>query len=147
MSRFENPEIFFHAIYQDRAPWDIGRLQPSLVELVDAQQPKGPALDLGCGTGDVARELAGPGTDVLGINLAPIAIAQAREYAAPWVDKLQRRVALEVPNTPHTIRTEEIEEAFSDAARWAAPCGVRKERFHSRVAPPVPEVAACAERD
>lgn len=96
MSRFQDPESFFHAIYQDVAPWDIGRMQPSLAELLDAQPPKGPAIDLGCGTGDVARELARRGIDVLGVDIAPTAIEQAREKVASWADELQRRVAFEV---------------------------------------------------
>jgi hypothetical protein len=40
---------------------------------------------------------------------------------------------------------EEIQERFADSARWALR-EVREARFHSRVAPPVPAVAACVER-
>lgn len=204
MTRFEDPKTFFHAIYQDTAPWDIGRMQPSLAQLLDTHSATSPALDLGCGTGDVALELARRGIDdVLGIDIAPTAIEQARAKLASSAQVFQDRVRFEVadalrpselglrfetvvdcgflhvlepasrdvlmdevhailrpggryyllafaidfelPNTPHAIRAEEIQERFSDPELWTVR-EVREAQFHSRVAPPVPAVAACVER-
>ena len=73
---------FFDAAYRERPPWDIGAPQPDLIALLDEYPPTGPVLDVGCGTGDLALALAGRGLNVLGIDLAEAAIAQARARAA-----------------------------------------------------------------
>lgn len=80
MSRFTPG--FFDSVYLDTAPWDIGAAQPALLELVDAHPPADPVLDVGCGTGDTVIALAGRGLHVLGIDIVPAAIEQARERAA-----------------------------------------------------------------
>lgn len=73
---------FFDSIYRETPPWEVGKAQPALAELLDAYPPAGPALDIGCGTGDLAIELARRGLDVLGIDVVEAAIAQARDKAA-----------------------------------------------------------------
>lgn len=71
------------ASYHDgRAPWDIGRPQPAVVELARAQELTGPVLDAGCGTGENALYLAAQGLDVLGVDVAETAIKEARRKAA-----------------------------------------------------------------
>jgi SAM-dependent methyltransferase len=65
-----------------RAPWDIGRAQPAFVALADAHEIGSPVLDSGCGTGENALMLAGRGLEVVGVDLAPSAIAKARAKAA-----------------------------------------------------------------
>jgi SAM-dependent methyltransferase len=62
-------------------PWDIGGPQPAVVRLADAGAFGGAVLDAGCGTGDNALHLAGRGVSVLGIDVAPTAIAKARAAA------------------------------------------------------------------
>jgi SAM-dependent methyltransferase len=47
--------------------------------------PRGRTLDLGCGEGRLARDLAALGHDVVGIDVSPTMIAAARE-AAPEVE-------------------------------------------------------------
>jgi cyclopropane fatty-acyl-phospholipid synthase-like methyltransferase len=64
------------------APWDIGRPQPALVRLADEGRLTGRLLDAGCGTGENALLAASRGADVTGIDLAPTAIARAREKAS-----------------------------------------------------------------
>lgn len=61
-----------------RAPWDIQRHQPALERV--ASTFTGRVLDVGCGLGDNARWVASlPGvTQVLSIDLAPVAIDEAR---------------------------------------------------------------------
>lgn len=60
-------------------PWDTGRPEPALLaEIAAGGLPPGRALEIGCGTGTNARALAAAGWDVLGVDLAPTAIAQAR---------------------------------------------------------------------
>lgn len=57
------------------APLDLAVLQ-TFAEL--AGKSGGPAVDAGCGTGRVARFLADHGLDVLGVDVAPGMIAEAR---------------------------------------------------------------------
>ena len=82
MSRFGlDPHAFFDAVYREAAPWDIGGPQPAMSELLKAYPPKGPVLDVGCGSGDRAIFLAQGGLHVLGIDFVDAAIEQAREKA------------------------------------------------------------------
>jgi SAM-dependent methyltransferase len=76
------PVVGFEWAYLNgQAPWDIGRPQPVLVRLADQGLVAGSVIDVGCGTGENALHVAARGHDVLGIDLAPTAISQAREKA------------------------------------------------------------------
>jgi SAM-dependent methyltransferase len=71
------------ASYQDgTAPWDIGRPQPAVVRAASGGAFSGPVLDAGCGTGENALHLASLGLRVLGVDVAPTALAMARTKAA-----------------------------------------------------------------
>jgi SAM-dependent methyltransferase len=72
---------YFEAVYRDVPPWDVGGPQPALVSLIDAHPPRGPVLDAGCGSGDLAIALAARGLAVLGADFVEAAIAEAREKA------------------------------------------------------------------
>jgi SAM-dependent methyltransferase len=65
-----------------RAPWDIGRAQPVFVALADAGDIASPVLDSGCGSGENALALAERGLEVVGVDVAPNAIARAQAKAA-----------------------------------------------------------------
>jgi SAM-dependent methyltransferase len=65
-----------------RAPWDIGRPQPAFVALADAGEIRSAVLDSGCGSGENALMLAERGLQVVGVDVAPTAIAGARAKAA-----------------------------------------------------------------
>lgn len=62
-------------------PWDINEPQPSLVELEKSGGIKGDVLDIGCGTGDNAIYLASRGYRVVGVDVAPTAVEEARQRA------------------------------------------------------------------
>jgi ubiquinone/menaquinone biosynthesis C-methylase UbiE len=79
MSRF-TPD-FFDTVYRDTPPWDVGKAQPALAALLDEHPPAEPVLDVGCGSGDLALELARRGLRVMGIDIVEAAIAQARAKA------------------------------------------------------------------
>jgi SAM-dependent methyltransferase len=64
------------------APWDVGHPQPAVVRIAAAGGFRGPVLDAGCGTGENSLHLAARGLAVLGIDLAPTALALARAKAA-----------------------------------------------------------------
>jgi ubiquinone/menaquinone biosynthesis C-methylase UbiE len=70
--------LFDAAASEGAAPWEIGRAQPALVELLEECPPRAPVLDVGCGTGDLTLHLAGAGLDVLGIDFSEAAIRRAR---------------------------------------------------------------------
>jgi cyclopropane fatty-acyl-phospholipid synthase-like methyltransferase len=63
-------------------PWDIGRPQPVFERLAEQGLLRGRLLDSGCGTGENTMMATAHGADVLGVDLAPHAIAQARQKAA-----------------------------------------------------------------
>lgn len=64
-----------------RAPWDTGQSPPELLAQLEAQPP-GRALDLGCGTGTNALEMARRGWQVTGVDFSRLAILRARRRAA-----------------------------------------------------------------
>jgi SAM-dependent methyltransferase len=64
-----------------RAPWDIGEPQPAIVRLAAHDAFLGAVLDAGCGTGENALYIASLGLSVVGVDVAPTAIAIAGEKA------------------------------------------------------------------
>src|SRR5215468_8716410 len=64
-----------------RPPWDIGRPQPAFVRLADDGLLSGRVLDAGCGSGEHALLAAARGADVVGVDISPRAIEQARRKA------------------------------------------------------------------
>ena len=81
------PPHDFEAMYaaappwDGRPPWDIGRPQAAFQELANSGAIRGRVLDVGCGTGEHVLMLAARGLEVTGIDLAPTAIASARDKA------------------------------------------------------------------
>jgi SAM-dependent methyltransferase len=63
------------------APWDTGRPQPAITRLADAGGFAGSVLDVGCGTGENTLHIAALGLPVLGVDVAPTALAMARQKA------------------------------------------------------------------
>lgn len=82
-------------------PWDTGNPDEHLVHFVETARVRpGRALEIGCGTGTNALWLAAHGFDVLGIDVAPLAIDKARDKAKratnvrfEVVDFLERDIA------------------------------------------------------
>jgi 2-polyprenyl-3-methyl-5-hydroxy-6-metoxy-1,4-benzoquinol methylase len=73
-------KLFFNFQYLKRPPWDTGISPPELIQFMQEHQP-GRALDLGCGTGTNAIELARRGWQVTGVDFARRAIRTARSKA------------------------------------------------------------------
>lgn len=68
--------------FEGPPPWNIGEPQPALAELIEHTGITDPILDAGCGHAELALALAGRGHTVVGIDLAPSAIAAATAAAA-----------------------------------------------------------------
>ena len=63
-------------------PWDSGTPDPMLIDMVESRViAPGRALEVGCGTGTNAIYLAEHGFDVVGVDLSPVAVEQARTKA------------------------------------------------------------------
>lgn len=59
-------------------PWDTGQPEPLLVEfLISGAVTRGPALEIGAGTGTNAIWMAERGFDVLGVDVSPLAVERA----------------------------------------------------------------------
>jgi len=86
--------ISWEDAYKTRPPWDIGRPQPSFVELVQAGElNKGRVLDVGCGTGENALYLADRGFSVVGVDLSSRAIDAAKTKGSERKLKVDFRLA------------------------------------------------------
>jgi len=63
-------------------PWNIGEPQPELAALIRDGKVHGDVLDAGCGHAELSLALAAQGYTVVGIDVAPTAIAAAKAAAA-----------------------------------------------------------------
>jgi cyclopropane fatty-acyl-phospholipid synthase-like methyltransferase len=99
VSRFgSDPLIFFNAMYENNAPWDIGAPQPAMVTLIEKYPPANPILDLGCGSGDLAIYLANLGHQVIGVDFVESAIKNAREKTSSLSDEAAQSLSFQVAN-------------------------------------------------
>jgi SAM-dependent methyltransferase len=76
------PMTVFDRAYAATPSWETGRPQGAVVRLADAGLVSGTVLDVGCGTGENALELARRGLRVVGIDIAAAAVERARARAA-----------------------------------------------------------------
>jgi 2-polyprenyl-3-methyl-5-hydroxy-6-metoxy-1,4-benzoquinol methylase len=67
--------------FRGLTPWDTSTTPPEVMEYIETARP-GRALDLGCGTGTNAIELARQGWQVTGVDFVSKAIRTARAKAA-----------------------------------------------------------------
>ena len=72
---------FFDRYAKGDLPWQIDRPQPEVLKLIEEGKFESPVLDIGCGAGDNAIELARRGYRVLGMDLVPEALRMARQKA------------------------------------------------------------------
>ncbi len=73
--------LFFNLLYLfSNPPWDTGVTPPEVYQFLE-ETPPGRALDLGCGTGTNAINLARNGWQVTGVDFVPKAIRVARRKA------------------------------------------------------------------
>ena len=65
---------------QGETPWEKGAPHPALIEWINENPLRGRVLVPGCGFGHDVRALAAAGAEVLGLDIAPFAIAAARAF-------------------------------------------------------------------
>lgn len=77
----DRPKRFnsFEEAYEGVPPWDLGRPQPTIIEIEKDGKIKGRVIDIGCGTGENALYLAEKGYSVWGIDRVDAAIEEARK--------------------------------------------------------------------
>jgi SAM-dependent methyltransferase len=117
-----------HAVVWGAGPYQgitetITDLHRVVIERLDPQ-PGQRFLDLACGTGAVAELAAAVGADVVGVDIAPALIEQAKERAA------QRR--LEIDYRVGDAEALELEDASFDLV--ASTCGIMFAPDHGAVA-------------
>jgi SAM-dependent methyltransferase len=80
-------KLLWNILYlSGRSPWDTNITPSELMEVIEGNQiPPGRAIDVGCGTGTNAIYLAQHGFQVTGVDIARLAILQAR-YKAKRAD-------------------------------------------------------------
>lgn len=111
-------------------PWDVGHPQAAIVRLTSRVRLVGPVLDAGCGTGENALHVAALGLRVLGIDVAPTAIAVAREKAS------ERRIAAEF-EVADAFQLERLGRQFAtvlDCGLFHAFDGEERRRYTSSLA-------------
>ncbi len=97
MGRFgSDPHAFFSTVYQGSAPWEIGGIQSAMEQLLEQFPPTGPALDLGCASGDLSIHLARLGLEVVGVDFVESAIAQANTAREALPAEIAARLAFQV---------------------------------------------------
>ncbi|AGZ41440.1 class I SAM-dependent methyltransferase [Actinoplanes friuliensis] len=95
----------YDAIYRaGPPPWDIGVPQPAIAAVLD-DRVRGPkVLDIGCGTGTLAIDLARRGYEVTAVDISGVAIDEARSRAAAAGVTVhfgvQDATALDLPSAP-----------------------------------------------
>ena len=103
-----------YATFSDRyangdMPWDSGITPPEIMELL-AALPAGKALDLGCGTGTVIRDLLRHGWRADGVDFVPRAIDIARAKLSEFPTESHRLFRHDV------TRLRELPQLRSDYA-------------------------------
>jgi SAM-dependent methyltransferase len=85
----------WNRMYRREPSWELGRADPELIAALDTREVPGPrrALDVGCGTGDNAIELARRGFEVTAIDIAERPLERARAKAAAAGVAVDFRVA------------------------------------------------------
>jgi SAM-dependent methyltransferase len=101
-------------------PWRAGHPDPALVAWLDHHAPSlirpgAAAAVVGCGTGDDAAELAARGYDITALDVAPTAIAWARQRFPHIADCFLTADVLNPPR--HLLRRSDL-VVDSDALAW-----------------------------
>lgn len=78
-------------------PWDKGAAHPVLADLLTENVLRGRVLVPGCGSGHDVRALAGAGLEVVGLDIAPLALERARAFAKAGAETYRIADLFELP--------------------------------------------------
>jgi SAM-dependent methyltransferase len=81
----------------DDTPWDQGEAHPVLLDMLTHGALVGRVLVPGCGTGHDVRELARRGLEVVGLDVASLALERARSHAPAGHETYQLGDLFHVP--------------------------------------------------
>lgn len=126
----EHPADFWENRYASTARVWSGRANPTLVDVVAALTP-GRSLDLGCGEGADVIWLAQHGWQATGVDIAPSAIARAREAAAA-LGLSRDRIRFEVADLEHELDAEQYD--LVTACFLQSPVALSREQILRRAA-------------
>ncbi len=101
----------FKLLYTFRAPWEIRRPQPEIVELFRKGQITGKVLDVGCGTGENTIFLAEQGLEMLGVDIAGRAIDRAWSNVLHLESRSKRPLHIHF-ETMDVFKIESLGEVF-----------------------------------
>jgi len=74
-------DVDWEQLYREgETPWEKGAAHPALIQWLGENSLSGRVLVPGCGLGYDVRALAAIGAEVLGLDIAPFAIAAARAF-------------------------------------------------------------------
>jgi len=127
MTQVPTQQNFIDA-YAGEAPWDIGRIQFSFAKI--AGKVESPVLDAGCGTGDMAIELAAAGHTVIAFDYLKEPIRRARIKAGERGVTVDFRVAdatqlVEWPERFNTVVDSGLFHVFPDDSRRSYVAGLK----------------------
>lgn len=78
---FGSVRRMFDECYRGTPVWEIGRPRRQFVDLFHEGKIRGPVIDIGCGSGDIALFFAEQGLETWGVDFSPEAIRRAEEKA------------------------------------------------------------------
>jgi SAM-dependent methyltransferase len=112
----------FDKSYDGVPPWEIGRPQPEMLRLLNEGTIHGSVLDVGCGTGELALEMARRGLTVVGVDSSPKAIgraiAKAKHHNLPVFFTVEDALALQQLHQEFDMAIDcGLFHVFSDAER------------------------------
>jgi SAM-dependent methyltransferase len=105
----------FDSAYGNSAPWDIGRPQPALIELLDEYKPLNPIIDAGSGSGYLTLWLAEKGFSVIGVDTSEAAVAQAQANQAQADPSLKQLAIFRVGDALHLTQIQESVKSVVDS--------------------------------
>ncbi len=88
-------EMFTERYAKGDMPWDSGITPPEIFDII-GESPPGTALDLGCGTGTVMRDLLRHGWQADGIDFVQVAVDLARAKLRDFAPDRHRLVCGDV---------------------------------------------------
>lgn len=114
------------ALYEADAAggWNVGMRAASHAVLAGVSVPQGPQLELGCGGGAFASELAGahPGATVVGLDLrqAALAFARSRSVQVSWVQGNLLHLPFAPASFALVVALDVVDQEAIDAAQALA---------------------------